>query len=144
MKKIYINDEDFIDFLISKNILELKTTDLNHYFDEFVYHVKNKGKLNITEIKGIVDAVILPYEFKGLTKNYINNQIHFVYYTLIRKHTTIPLKEIAIYFDNKDHSTIRNGVIKFNERKDSAYYKDFKEIYDICNSYLIETRKKEA
>lgn len=142
MKYIKFNEDDFIDWLSKeRGVFFLELAQLKDYFSIYKNHIENKGKISLLEIKEIVDAVSLPYEFNDLPKKYAQTQLSFICYDLSRKYTTLTFKEIGLYYNKKDLSTIRDGLLKFNERKYLGYYKEFKEIYDICNSYLIEKRK---
>ena len=141
MRYIKLNSDEFIDFLLSKNVLNLETKYLKNYLFEYKRFTKNKKEISITDVKEIIDSVVLSYDFKNFPKRYSENQITFIYYVLSRKYTNLSYKDIATYFNKKNHSSIGKGLDAFKDRKDLSYYKVFKDIYDVCNFYLMEKRK---
>lgn len=141
---------DIINFLVKTNN-NIKTLFKNIVRIE-AFMSMNKGKINISLIKSLIDRYDVDISIKDIqsvTSGYFNISVadiisnkkkykysyprHLAMY-LSRKHTDTPLKEIGYQFGERDHSTVLYAFNKIEKMSDTK--KDVKEDINNIKSLL--------
>ena len=99
---------------------------------------RTKGIINpkLLELRDLVGRISGNKSFTSPNRSKANAYLRFVYMKLSRDYTGASLAEIGEVCGNRDHATVRSGLLKFNEIYATNDFTFYRELYAECKSEI--------